>query len=200
MASLLNMSSSRLVRLPYDAEIAYLESSGTQYIDTGVYHSEGQSYAIDMIAIPTDSEADFLATLAGDGGMVIGFYRLFVFGYNKPNSRIDTPTFERKEAEFHIEYKFKDGNRTLTVNGISYSGAGATYSASSGTIRIFAGYQGRYSQMKCQKVVIRDANDNLLIDMIPVRVGQVGYMYDKVSGRLFGNAGTGAFILGPDKQ
>ena len=24
-------------------------------------------------------------------------------------------------------------------------------------------------------------------------------MYDKVSGRLFGNAGTGAFIIGPDK-
>lgn len=36
------------------------------------------------------------------------------------------------------------------------------------------------------------------IDWIPVRVGMVGYMYDRVSGQLFANAGTGNFILGPD--
>ena len=34
--------------------------------------------------------------------------------------------------------------------------------------------------------------------MIPVRVGQVGYMYDRVSKTLFGNAGTDSFVLGPD--
>ena len=37
-----------------------------------------------------------------------------------------------------------------------------------------------------------------LRDFIPVRVGEVGYMYDQVSGELFGNAGSGSFILGPD--
>ena len=41
-------------------------------------------------------------------------------------------------------------------------------------------------------------NGVLLRDFIPVRVGQVGYMYDRVSGELFGNDGTGDFILGPD--
>ena len=38
----------------------------------------------------------------------------------------------------------------------------------------------------------------LVRDFIPVRVGTVGYMYDRVSGQLFGNAGTGDFVLGPD--
>jgi hypothetical protein len=42
-------------------------------------------------------------------------------------------------------------------------------------------------------------NGVMKLDLIPVRVGNVGYMYDKVSGQLFGNAGTGNFILGPDK-
>jgi hypothetical protein len=42
-------------------------------------------------------------------------------------------------------------------------------------------------------------NNYLLYDFIPVRIGTTGYMYDKVSGQLFGNAGTGSFILGPDK-
>ena len=41
-------------------------------------------------------------------------------------------------------------------------------------------------------------NDEVILDLIPVRVGQVGYMYDKVSGQLFGNSGTGNFILGND--
>ena len=38
----------------------------------------------------------------------------------------------------------------------------------------------------------------LVRDFVPVRVGTTGYMYDKVSGQLFGNSGTGNFILGPD--
>jgi hypothetical protein len=42
-------------------------------------------------------------------------------------------------------------------------------------------------------------NDILVRDFIPVRVGTTGYMYDKVSGQLFGNSGTGEFILGADK-
>jgi hypothetical protein len=42
-------------------------------------------------------------------------------------------------------------------------------------------------------------NNSKIADFIPVRVGQVGYMYDKVSGTLFGNAGTGSFILGSDR-
>jgi hypothetical protein len=42
-------------------------------------------------------------------------------------------------------------------------------------------------------------NGSLVRDFIPVRKGQVGYMYDKISGRLFGNIGSGSFTFGPDK-
>jgi hypothetical protein len=41
-------------------------------------------------------------------------------------------------------------------------------------------------------------NGAKVLDFIPVRVGQTGYLYDRVSGKLFGNAGTGDFVLGPD--
>ena len=40
----------------------------------------------------------------------------------------------------------------------------------------------------------------LVRDFIPVRIGQTGYLFDKVSRQLFGNSGTGNFILGPDKN
>lgn len=42
-------------------------------------------------------------------------------------------------------------------------------------------------------------SNTLVRDFIPVRVGSVGYLYDRVTQQLFGNAGTGAFVLGPDK-
>lgn len=35
-------------------------------------------------------------------------------------------------------------------------------------------------------------------DLIPVRRGNVGYMYDRTTNKLFGNSGTGDFVLGPD--
>ena len=37
-----------------------------------------------------------------------------------------------------------------------------------------------------------------LIDLIPVRSGNIGYVYDRVSRSLFGNQGTGNFVLGQD--
>jgi hypothetical protein len=44
-----------------------------------------------------------------------------------------------------------------------------------------------------------EKNGVLVCDFIPVRIGTEGAMYDRVSGQLFRNAGTGAFTIGPDK-
>ena len=54
------------------------------------------------------------------------------------------------------------------------------------------------SKLQVEYFRIKDENDNLIRDFIPVRVGTIGYMYDKVSQRLFRNKGTGDFVLGPD--
>lgn len=35
-------------------------------------------------------------------------------------------------------------------------------------------------------------------DLIPVRLGNTGYMYDRITNKRFGNAGTGDFVLGQD--
>ena len=39
----------------------------------------------------------------------------------------------------------------------------------------------------------------LALDLIPCRIENVGYLYDNVSKTFFANAGTDAFVLGPDK-
>ena len=45
----------------------------------------------------------------------------------------------------------------------------------------------------------------MVFDAIPVRFTNEssqseGAMYDRVSGQLFRNAGTGSFVIGPDKE
>jgi hypothetical protein len=54
------------------------------------------------------------------------------------------------------------------------------------------------SSIRCYSFKLAE-NKTVIFDSIPVRVGNVGYMYDRVSGQLFGNSGTGEFILGADK-
>ena len=56
-----------------------------------------------------------------------------------------------------------------------------------------------FTHLKCRKISFKLIIDEEVVrDMIPVRKGNIGYMYDKVSGQLFGNSGTGSFTLGPD--
>ena len=40
--------------------------------------------------------------------------------------------------------------------------------------------------------------DTVIMNLVPVRVGSAGYLYDTVSGLLLGNSGTGQFNIGPD--
>ena len=40
--------------------------------------------------------------------------------------------------------------------------------------------------------------NNLVRDYVAARVGQVGYLYEKISGTLLGSAGSGSFTLGSD--
>ena len=42
--------------------------------------------------------------------------------------------------------------------------------------------------------------ETLVRDLVPVRIGNEGFMYDYVTETLFGNQGTGRFMLGPDKE
>ena len=63
--------------------------------------------------------------------------------------------------------------------------------------------QNFYTQTRFYDFKMYDG-DNLVFDGIPVRFTNEqnqseGAMYDRVSGQLFRNAGTGTLTLGPDK-
>ncbi|MBO5707602.1 MAG: hypothetical protein J6T37_01470 [Bacteroidales bacterium] len=41
-------------------------------------------------------------------------------------------------------------------------------------------------------------NNSVIYDLVPVRIGTTGYLYDKKSKQIFANGGSGSFVLGPD--
>ena len=53
-----------------------------------------------------------------------------------------------------------------------------------------------YGYMKIYSFKITDSNNNVVMDLIPVRDGTTGYMYDKVTGNLMTKSGT--FLYGED--
>ena len=57
---------------------------------------------------------------------------------------------------------------------------------------------GKCPSLKTVHIKIQ-IGDNHVRDFIPVRKDGVGYMYDRVTGKLFYNKGTGEFLTGPDK-
>lgn len=61
--------------------------------------------------------------------------------------------------------------------------------------------QSFFAHARIYRAQFLDVDDVSIVraDFVPVRVGSVGYVYERESGTLFGNAGTGSFTIGPDK-
>lgn len=187
--------------LPYDAEVEYLESTGTQYIDTLLMFDSEYKVEVTAILTPSVSEYDIIGnavrTAAYAGKTILGFYNRFMFFFNNPNARVDSSTFAQQETLFNIVIEASNNNRMLTVNGVSYTKTGVNYSSEGNIVLFRGGTNYNPSSVKIKSFKMTRSGE-VVRDLISVRVGQVGYMYDKVSKQLFGNAGTGNFILGND--
>lgn len=189
--------------LPYDAEVEYLQSSGTQCIETNIKYNVNNSYKIELYgSIGSTTE---YALHGWDAGGAFGLYKNKL---SNGNASFGSLTFQGNTLLFN--YVIDAGvstQSTLSVdwNGTTYSGSRAhgslaTYAANRG-YHLFCMWSNtarkKYISGKIYYCKIY-VNDSLAEDLIPVRIGQVGYLYDKISGELFGNSGTGSFTLGND--
>ena len=190
--------------LPYDAEVEYLESTGTQWIDTGkVLSSTGFAYDADILFKRTDNCQVFGGRTVANNSVsdslslfiVGGMWRFDNFGHSTSGPAVDTDT--------RYSVSLVDGK--TTVNGVEVETPFPTGHSSGTTVYIFAGHRPQASggvefQSSIRLYSLKFYQDGVLAaDYRPVRVGDVGYLYDHVSGQLYRNAGTGAFIIGPDK-
>ena len=186
--------------LPYDAEVKYLESTGTQYISTMLIPTRVH-VGLKPIgeAKPPHSSAYF--GVNNNGSRTTGLFSetkdtLEAINYNR-----NIVEFSALWGEFHSVCFDRD---TVSVDGETKALV-TDFSRTDNAIKSFGlfDFPQRNTDSNPKSAIsyckMWDREDNLMADFIPVRVGDVGYMYDRVSGQLFGNAGTGAFVIAPDK-
>lgn len=184
-------------KLPYDAEIEYLQSTGTQYINTGKTFKSNIRVVFSVIYTQTVTQYNQTWGLNRSGYEVLWGGGYFWFGGKK--TTYSNPV---KDTEYEYDYDFTAGKMVAKINNTIVQSTSGTQPNASEAMYIFAlnykssrnYYKAKHGEFKLYE------NGVISLDLIPVRVGNVGYMYDKVSKQLFGNAGTGSFILGPDKH
>lgn len=202
-------------RLPYDAEVEYLESTRTQYIDTGVIATSQTTISLRSYNSPQTANSQIIAGVFDNtSGTAIRSMLLvnadtrhyYYFGTSTSINWFAVPFGQWVSFDLgsSIEWNAGSGSGTYTPPS---SGAFSTSTSialfarhvnNNGTKYFDAFWNGRISSCS-----ISD-NGVLVRDFTPVRFTNEqgvseGAMFDRVSGELFGNAGTGAFVIGPDK-
>jgi len=182
--------------LPYDAEVEYLESTGTQYIDLGDMPQYGDVFKFDYQFVSfSGTRFIFGARGAATNG------RLFISSSSTImycNNAVSNFAPDLLRHTLRIEVISTSSYASLVIDGVAYrSGAVTTIDNNTHIFACSASVNkmiGRFFNFQQQRGSVA------VHDLIPVRVGTVGYMYDRVSGHLYGNSGTGDFIVGPDIQ
>ena len=185
---------SSLITKPYDAEIEYLQSSGTQWIDTGIIPDSNTivQFKFVNLYITDDVIIGYFINDTNDWRL---FNHVSACYFDMPNSgRIaggniyENTLYELELGNYYVK-NLDTGINIVSGNATSYTGI-STITLNNYNNVSFSRNRWYYVKIYSGSVLVRD--------FIPVRIGQVGYMYDKVSKQLFSNAGTGEFILGPD--
>ena len=190
------------VKLPYDAEVEYLQGDGNAYISTGVVPPKNSVVSMSL-TVGFASGSSMRRFLASDGAETYTHYcdisATNQFGapgaYTSPVLSADTLYSATMEIEgaTRANYSIVSGGTTYTSTTIDFRSG---YFGELLLFRISTRYAGSGQRIGACKIYV---NGVLVRYYIPVRVGTTGYLYDRVSGKLFGNAGTGVFGYGNDK-
>lgn len=177
--------------LPYEAQVEYLQSSGTQYLNIPIQISNTATITIDGFITTTNKEL-FSMPLNNS------------YNSNQHQFNIETSaTYYR----FFTSSSINAGSGNLNTrhlwscgNSLYRDGTliGTTTPTQSGARDALAIFRGSHGIVGGSIYSLKFVDGDLELDCIPVRVGTTGYMYDRVSKTLFGNAGTGNFTLGSD--
>lgn len=182
--------------LPYDSEIEYLESSGPGcYIDTGII-VDSSTYNLFRFGVSkTHAEAGgdirFIQSFTSSP---YGVAQSFITDEEKVRTRWGkSNATELPVSKGDIVDIYNTGGYEVTKNVKTGYGLNATIGnqfSQTDTMKLLS---LGYARLYCARI------GNL--DLTPVRIGQVGYMYDRNSGQLFAQQGNGEpFILGRDQN
>ena len=183
-------------RAPYQRRLAYLESTGTQYIDTGIVATA--TAGVDITAMATGTRTNCF--LFGGGGTSnnneFSCYTWNTIQYYRFGKSAVTTSYIVLNTAYRIVAIGND--ITVTKDGAAdYSGTidAATATPGNDPVYLFALNRGTISPGTCRIYSCKFYDGNTVVgDFIPVMDwNDVPCMYDNVSKALFHNIGTGTF-------
>ena len=180
-------------RLPEGyAEVQYIQSTGTQYVDTGFKPNQDSRVLIKLSTSETGSHTVFGADIDWvDNGFALG---VGFTHYGKETGTISgLNNGSPHEVDFNKNIISMDGNPVLTMGNSTFSVPH--------NLALFANNRAGGIQEKTTMVLyycrIYDGN-TIIRDYIPCKnaAGAVG-LYDLIGQKFYGNSGTGVFTAGP---
>ena len=190
--------------LPYDAEVEWLETDGNAWIDTGVKTSSNLRFDITMVLPDSIGNAWLFGSRSGANAGQMAFLSSAT---NGKDWRYGTKS-SLNSGLLKGEHNFKNSpdRNVLIIDGTtSISATNSTFSTNYTFYLFTFNANGTAStslicdgvKMLPSKIYVSGVLER---DYICVRKDGVGYLYDKVSETLFGNANSvGAFRYGNDK-
>lgn len=179
--------------LPQGAiKVAYLESTGTQYINTGIKVDENSTVRVIIGGF-------FSSSYNGRSAFGNYVYRATNNFYLTMSRSYLTFVASNLSINMGHASSYPSTNTIeISKDGISINNHTYSYSPDSfisNDIYLF-GIQNVRCSCQIGNVYINNGVD--CIDYIPCRIGQVGYMYDKISETFIGSASSDDFVPGPD--
>ena len=182
--------------------VEYIQSSGTQYINTGVIPTEN-----------TKVKGNFVLTEAQNGVSVFGCFNT---AESKFNLLVTTTLFNKITGNLYINsnslspsvapaintnYNFEISLPNYVINNSSYASDSYSYTSSTSSLYIFSRNTGNSAdQFTKMKLYVFDIYDNgaLVREYVPCyrKSDNVVGLYDLVNGVFYTNAGTGTFTKG----
>lgn len=205
--------------LPYDARLLYIETTGTQYIDTGrkpYSGSFGYKYGLTFY-----NDLSGTRTIAGQYNRWNNGYILLGITGNYNNNYLGfANNWRANYAQIGPLGTLGEYAEVSLVNNNDWNGSSFSLDLSSplrtetvtfsSPLFQTASYNFLLSAINGQNYNAQERShvrwayfqmleySTVVQDLIPVRIGQTGYMYDRKSGLFLGNSGSGDFQLGPD--
>lgn len=194
--------------IPYDAEVAYLESTGSQLIETNIpdFPLLNRVEAVFSLGSASERHVGLLGSTTYSFNYISFRYASRIYYYG--NRGATTPMLPCSVGDVHIGTYEYDGKALLYSLDGEYATYTTTLVSQGGALYLFgarnsslSGFVGRIYGVR----VVEKGSGDILADLVPVRFTNLdgedeGAMYDKISGRMFANSGSGSFLIGPDKE
>lgn len=186
-------------------EVEWLTVDGTQWFDTGIKgNGNTDAFEIEFHQTTHNVQVRFVSDVTATGATSSNICQMYINGsnglsYNEGGGWREVSSTYRNVWLHKYRYKVDYKNRQVIINGAIWTNTKYKNSTSSYNIGIFA-KSGSSQRFKGKLYSFKMWRNNVLQrDMVPVRIGQMPALLDKLTNKIYRAGGGNTCILGPDK-